>query len=1039
MRSSGRPPSHPLLGLLVLLLLALLSSCLHCTSATTILGAVVSNAAVVLPTIVNLYQLQTSNVSIDIVSESAAASVASLLSSAVDFSIVGSALTTVQAAAYPNLTLLPVIGGAVVAVYRLDALNDSAAPLTFSGRTLALIYAGNVTSWNDSLIQADNPGVALPNVNISVGYQADARGYTGLFLSYLVQSEPSIAAVLPPSNMPPWPTSSYASSHGGVGVTGVMAYVVNTDGAIGYGVQQAALPYDATIARLINRAGYVVDPTLRSIEYAIFESVTASNLTYLPDSTNPPSPYAWPVLTVEYLLLHNDYSPRGCEVRNAVLAFWLWFYEKRSSYSSIAANFVVLATPSLVQQQLAITATLTSAITCNGAPLNASQSSSTNTVQMYAPSRISQQLASLNDFYLGTSNITDATLNLQSTTSDQSLTNANNGAGLGFYIEAEITNSTVTPQDTTDNYILPSFLTSIVYTYNFQLSSTVTINSSIELVIDFDCILRIIGGNISDWHDPRLVALNPILATILDDNPAPTTFIIACVGSALLSPIYNAIGGIIGQASALDAELQLLFYGTLTNGVYNAFESCSYLPGVKWQFATQEQSIPALVSNVPGAIGYAMDVSSDKAGQLAMMYPLVVDAATGITVHTKRHSTPDALIACADSGFDAKTLTIDVATAASIDSDCWPMTQVVYGQIPHVYPIEQGMTALATMDFLEWVYTEDALDTYAYSNMFIRTSDVPAIQSALITALASVTTSDGNPLIRLPITWTPNTALLAVTFVLALLAGFLTLLAMAVTIRYHKDAVFRSSSPLFMLVSFFGLLHLSAALVMLTLPANELVCGSFTASLQVGFTLLFAPLFAKAYRIYRIFGRRKLKVVKLSSRRMLLCVALVVLCDAMYLCDMAYSGSTHRHRHRQARHGRHGRSVRRAGVRLCGVRVPRSVQHIYVLHQHAQAGVVNHRSSVGHQYTTGVQPVQREQADQPHHLQHAVRHRCHRAHLLPGRCRRRCGLAATPVLYWRDTVLHTGRPLPTQADRLLCRASLGTCRAEPGGCGQVGQ
>lgn len=287
MRPSARPTPHLWLGTHVLVWVALLSACFPCSSATTLVGSVVNNADAVLPTVVNLYQMQTGNVSMELTTETSAQAIASLLSSDVDFSVIGTPLSAAQATAYPNITIVPVIGGAVVAVYRLDALNSSAAPLIFKGQTLALIYAGNITNWAHPLIQADNPGVALPDLNITVAYQADTRGFTSLFLAFLVKSEPSIASVLPPINSPPWPLNRYAASYGGVGDTGVAAYVVNSDGAVGYGLQQSVLPYDATIARLVNKAGYTVAPTQSSIEYAMLEMQTANNLTYMPDLTDP--------------------------------------------------------------------------------------------------------------------------------------------------------------------------------------------------------------------------------------------------------------------------------------------------------------------------------------------------------------------------------------------------------------------------------------------------------------------------------------------------------------------------------------------------------------------------------------------------------------------------------------------------------------------------------------------------------------------------------------------------------------------------------
>ena len=265
-------------------------------SSTAIVGVVTGTAQYVLPTVIDLYLLRTTNTTITVSSQLSSANIVSLLAGDVDFAVISGPLSAAQAAAHPNLTILPIIGGALVPVYRLDALNASTT-LAFSGATLALIYAGNVTSWNDSLIQADNPGVSLPNQNISVGYQLDARVTTKAFLEYLVRSEPSIAATLPPSTLPPWPISRYASSSGGVGADGIAAYVANEDGSVGFSIQQSALLYDVSVAQLVNQAGSVVSATQAAITYTLYEQLSAPTLTNISDLTNCAGTWCWPIVT----------------------------------------------------------------------------------------------------------------------------------------------------------------------------------------------------------------------------------------------------------------------------------------------------------------------------------------------------------------------------------------------------------------------------------------------------------------------------------------------------------------------------------------------------------------------------------------------------------------------------------------------------------------------------------------------------------------------------------------------------------------------
>ena len=62
---------------------------------------------------------------------------------------------------------------------------NASITLTLSGSTLALIYAGQVTNWHDTHIQADNSGVLLPNQSITVAYQNDSRWSNFVFTTAL--------------------------------------------------------------------------------------------------------------------------------------------------------------------------------------------------------------------------------------------------------------------------------------------------------------------------------------------------------------------------------------------------------------------------------------------------------------------------------------------------------------------------------------------------------------------------------------------------------------------------------------------------------------------------------------------------------------------------------------------------------------------------------------------------------------------------------------------------------------------------------------
>lgn len=76
---------------------------------------------------------------------------------------------------------LPMAAGPIAVVYNVDGVSD----LTLSSETLAGIFAGDITKWNDPAIKKDNPGAALPGADISVYYRSDESGTTDNFTNYL--------------------------------------------------------------------------------------------------------------------------------------------------------------------------------------------------------------------------------------------------------------------------------------------------------------------------------------------------------------------------------------------------------------------------------------------------------------------------------------------------------------------------------------------------------------------------------------------------------------------------------------------------------------------------------------------------------------------------------------------------------------------------------------------------------------------------------------------------------------------------------------
>ncbi|VBA58849.1 Phosphate-binding protein PstS3 [Mycobacterium attenuatum] len=119
---------------------------------------------------------------------------------------------------------LPLVFGPIALVYNLAGVTN----LVLDADAMAKIFSGTIRTWNDPILAALNPGVALPDTTIIPVYRKDSSGTTDNFQKYL-------AAAAPQS----WSRGVGGEFHGGVGEgversAGVIQAVRATPGSIGY-------------------------------------------------------------------------------------------------------------------------------------------------------------------------------------------------------------------------------------------------------------------------------------------------------------------------------------------------------------------------------------------------------------------------------------------------------------------------------------------------------------------------------------------------------------------------------------------------------------------------------------------------------------------------------------------------------------------------------------------------------------------------------------------------------------------------------------
>ncbi len=179
------------------------------------------------------------------------------------------------------------VSGAVVPAVNLPGVKSGA--LVLDGATLADIYLGKITRWNDAKIAALNPALALPDLKITVVHRGDGSGTTHIFTTYLSQVSPEWKDRFGAATQLKWPCGIAGQKN-----PGVCNNVRRIKGAIGYTEYTFALESKLNVAQLA-----------------------------VSGKAASPEDAAWPILGKTYILTRRD-TP--AEKKAALEAYFAWCF-----------------------------------------------------------------------------------------------------------------------------------------------------------------------------------------------------------------------------------------------------------------------------------------------------------------------------------------------------------------------------------------------------------------------------------------------------------------------------------------------------------------------------------------------------------------------------------------------------------------------------------------------------------------------------------------------------------------------------------------
>jgi len=239
-------------------------------------------------------------VSVDYQGKDSGAGIQDLTNRTVDFAASDAAMTDEQMAKVPGgVQLLPMTAGEIVISYNLPG---SPKALKLPRDVYPAIFLGKITKWSDPKIKAANPGVSLPDLDITVVRRADASGTTFVFTTHLAAVSEEWAKGPGAGTTVNWPKSDkIVASPKNDGVT---ATIKQTPGAIGYVEFAFAKFAKLEMALIQNKAGQYVGPGGEGGPAALASFALPANLRAW--VTDPEGAKAYPIATYTWMLFYKE-------------------------------------------------------------------------------------------------------------------------------------------------------------------------------------------------------------------------------------------------------------------------------------------------------------------------------------------------------------------------------------------------------------------------------------------------------------------------------------------------------------------------------------------------------------------------------------------------------------------------------------------------------------------------------------------------------------------------------------------------------------
>jgi phosphate transport system substrate-binding protein len=247
-----------------------------------------------------------------------------LTAKTVDFGASDAVLNDEQTAKMTSPAIhIPQTAGAVVLSYNLEGVKDT---LKLTPAVLSDIFMGKITKWNDAKISAINKGVKLPATAITIAHRSDGSGTSNIFTTYLSKVSEEWNTKVGKGSTVNWPVGL-----GGKGNEGVAGLIKQTPGAIGYIELAYAIQNGMAFAKMQNKAGNFITPSIASVTSAANIQIPADAKVSL---TNTEAADGYPISGFTWALIYKEqkYNNRSMDRATKMLKLLWWNIHEGQQY-----------------------------------------------------------------------------------------------------------------------------------------------------------------------------------------------------------------------------------------------------------------------------------------------------------------------------------------------------------------------------------------------------------------------------------------------------------------------------------------------------------------------------------------------------------------------------------------------------------------------------------------------------------------------------------------------------------------------------------